>query len=573
MIFSYSPVGILVFDRESTIIDCNDELIRIIGSSREQLIGFNLQKSLVNETAQTALREALSGKTVQYDGEYRSITAGKVTYLHGWLAGITDDSGSFVNGIGILENITEHKRIEDALRESEGKYRALIENARDAIVVARDGYLVFANPIAEDMTGFRVENHLTRPFIDFVHPDDRQMIAENYLKRMAGESIPDQYTFRVVRRDGETRWVEIRVALITWEGAPATMNMIVDITDRKRLEESLIESEAMFKTLFNANPFIITISTVRDGRFVQVNESFERFFGYRAAEVIGKSSVELNLYPDPEQRQALLTQLLEKGTLRNFEADVRKKSGEICHTLVSVDTITIRDVLHIVVVLTDITELKRTQEALASSNREKDVILSELQHRVKNNLGVISSLLSLEMTNLSDDHSRAVFRDSISRIQSMSSIYEQLYQSSNLDRVDLDRYMSKLSLLIYETYAIDPGRVHLELSVEELSLDLKRAVPLGLILNELLTNAMKYAFPTGFEGTLRIELARKGEFMELIVADDGLGMQNVKKGEDYVGMGLQIVDLLAKQIHGSFEIHGGKGTTARVIFPISDARD
>jgi PAS domain S-box-containing protein len=139
----------------------------------------------------------------------------------------------------VSKNITEHKRAEEALREREEKYRLVVENANDAILVAQDGVLKFGNPKATELTGYTNDELTSRPFVEFIHPDDREMVFERYQKRLQGEEIPNVYPFRFIDKYGNTRWVEISAALTTWEGRPATLNFLKDISERKQAEKHI----------------------------------------------------------------------------------------------------------------------------------------------------------------------------------------------------------------------------------------------------------------------------------------------------------------------------------------------
>ncbi|MFC1713254.1 PAS domain S-box protein [Candidatus Poribacteria bacterium] len=151
------------------------------------------------------------------------------------------DIGSDVYLLAMVRDITERKRMEEALRESEEKYRAVVENGNETILVAQDGMVKFANPKATEITGYSQEELTSRPFMEFIHPDDREMVVERYSRRLKGEDVPETYSFRLVSKSGGIKWVELNTALIDWEGRPATLNFLSDITERKRMEEELLK--------------------------------------------------------------------------------------------------------------------------------------------------------------------------------------------------------------------------------------------------------------------------------------------------------------------------------------------
>jgi two-component sensor histidine kinase len=207
-------------------------------------------------------------------------------------------------------------------------------------------------------------------------------------------------------------------------------------------------------------------------------------------------------------------------------------------------------------------ERKRTEEALRDLVRQKEILMKELQHRVKNSLAIVSSLLGLEMDDLADAKSRAVFVNARSRIRSIGSLYERLYLASDIDNVDLGAYIRELAESLFKTFA--PGNVRLTTRLDEVRLDTKRAAPLGLILNELVTNALKYAYPGGAKGEVCVGLEKSADTVTLSVADDGVGLPDGFDPETSGGMGTSLVRMLAGEIDGTLSYEGRKGTRVSI---------
>ncbi len=215
----------------------------------------------------------------------------------------------------------------------------------------------------------------------------------------------------------------------------------------------------------------------------------------------------------------------------------------------------------------EVAEHKRTEEALQVSLREKEALLQEVHHRVKNNMQVVSSLLNLQVRHTTDEECRAILREGQSRIRSMSLVHEQLYQSQDLSNVDLAGYIRKLVTNLFILYRPDATNIRMETELEELRLDINSAIPFGLILNELLSNALRHAFPGDRPGLIRIRLRRRPTgAVELRIEDDGVGLP---EGLDYrraESLGLQIVNLLVGQLDAALEVDGTKGTAVTLIF-------
>jgi two-component sensor histidine kinase len=231
----------------------------------------------------------------------------------------------------------------------------------------------------------------------------------------------------------------------------------------------------------------------------------------------------------------------------------------------------------------DISDRVRGEEALRELVAQKERFVREIHHRVKNNLNVISSLLNLQLPNLDDEAARQVFLNSITRIRSITMIHEKLMRSSDLTMIDLNMYLGELAQAIFKAYAVDAESLALELKLAELRLEATRAMPLGLILNELLTNSLKYAFPDGMSGTIGVRLEVEGDTVLLDVSDDGVGLPDDQDPKKRRGVGMTLIELLAGQIGGSFtsspsavgpgRAHDGpaerRGLASRVRFPFS----
>lgn len=218
-------------------------------------------------------------------------------------------------------------------------------------------------------------------------------------------------------------------------------------------------------------------------------------------------------------------------------------------------------------IVRDITERKKNEAQIRASLHEKEVLLKEIQHRVKNNLEIIASLIDLQSSQVGDP----IFLDLVSeirnRVRSISLIHEQLYGSDDLGRIDFDIYVTQLSRNLFQSYGIDPAKIRLETRLDPVPLALDAAMPCGLILSELVSNSLKHAFSPGTSGVVRITLKREDGEVELMVADSGRGLGNVQPGKT---LGLQLVDTLARQLGGVPEFSSTEGLTVRICFPYRD---
>jgi PAS domain S-box-containing protein len=219
-----------------------------------------------------------------------------------------------------------------------------------------------------------------------------------------------------------------------------------------------------------------------------------------------------------------------------------------------------------VAIARDMTDRRQEEARLRASLREKEVMLKEIHHRVKNNLQVISSLLSIQSTYLADPRDASNFQESRDRIRTMALVHEKLYQSNDLASVDFGPYVERLATNLFRSYTGSGGRIGLHIDIKDVSLDADRAVPCGLIVNELVTNALKYAFPDGRSGTVTVAMQQDNDQIRLIVSDDGVGMRADFDLAETESLGIQLVNMLTNQLDGTVTMDVAQGTRFTICF-------
>jgi two-component sensor histidine kinase len=212
-------------------------------------------------------------------------------------------------------------------------------------------------------------------------------------------------------------------------------------------------------------------------------------------------------------------------------------------------------------------ERKAAEQKLKTSLREKEVLLREIHHRVKNNLQIISSLLNLQSRYIEDEPALDMFRESRNRVRSMALVHEKLYRSQDLSEVDFGAYIESLSCHLFMSYSMDSTKIDLDLDVKDVYLDINTSIPCGLIINELVSNSLKHAFPGREKGKIHVGVSLdNGGKIQLVVRDDGVGLPedlDVKQSET---LGLQLVTMLVEQLQGQMNIENKNGTTFEIIF-------
>jgi PAS domain S-box-containing protein len=470
---------------------------------------------------------------------------------------------------GFAEDITERKKAENALRESEEKFRVLAETVPPAIVLLQDDGFVYVNPAMCRITGYSEGELLAMKHWEWAPEDDRDLLRERGRARLRGEPVPSQYEQRVLTRDGELRWVIVSAGAVEFKDKPAIIASLLDITEAKRVEEKLRQSEELLVTAFRTSLDSASINRMSDGLFLAVNDGFCEITGYSSEEVIGRTSRELNLWVDNEDRARLIREMSARGFVTRMEIEFRRKDGSIFYHQMSARRIDIDGVPCMVIVGRDITDQKRADEQLRASLEEKTVLLKEVHHRVKNNLQIISSLLELQSDFIADEESRRFIRESQNRIGAMALVHEKLYQSEIVAFINLGDYIESLTQYLFSTFVKDREAIGLTVEVEDVHLAIDEAIPCGLIVNELVSNALKHAFPNGVKGEIAVRCrSGKDGWVKVTVSDTGIGLPAGFDIENTESLGLQLVTMLVKQLRGSMRLVTENGGTAVMVsFP------
>ncbi|HUK92694.1 MAG TPA: PAS domain S-box protein, partial [Methanomicrobiales archaeon] len=406
------------------------------------------------------------------------------------------------------------------------------------------------------------------PFTGFIHPEDRATVLERYSRRVAGEDIPADYDFRFVGDQGLVTWVHLSAVRITWNGRPATLNFLIDVNERRKMEQEIRESEEMFRNPVERSP--VGVFLIQDGLAKYINPKLAEMAGYSREEMLNRP-FDLSIHPDDVDRVKAEVDRLLRGetTSAHIEYRGRGKDGSVGMVEAYGSSMLVEGRPAVYGTIVDVTDRKELENRIRESLQEKEVLLKEIHHRVKNNMQVISSLLSVQAQNIRDPEVRGLFNESQNRIRSIALVHELLYRSDNLDQIEYGAYLKKMFLPLFESYSIDQRKVSMAIDAKDVMITIEKAVPCSLIVNELISNSLKHAFPGDRRGEIRIgfRLDAEGGRYLLDYRDDGVGVPPGFDVKAATTLGMRLVHGLTRQLQGTVEHLPGEGVHFSIAFP------
>jgi PAS domain S-box-containing protein len=344
------------------------------------------------------------------------------------------------------------------------------------------------------------------------------------------------------------------------------LSAIVDISSRKRLEER-------FRQVVESAPNAMVMIGM-SGKIEMVNTQAERVFGFERSEMLGQP-IEMLVpsrfrFNHPNLREAFFESPVSRPMGAGRDLYGLKKNGTEFPVEIGLNPIETDEGTMVLSAIVDISDRKHREESIHASLKEKDILLGEIHHRVKNNLQIIHSLLDLQSGSISDTVALGLMRESQNRILSMALIHQTLYQSKDFAQVDFGRFLDSLVPTLVSSYGVGSAPFSIDIDVVEVQLPINAAIPCGLIVNELISNALKHAFPDGRAGQVRIHLALESKGGVLLrVSDDGVGIRQEIDLRQTTTLGLQLVNLLVDQLAGEIEIQRANPTMFSVRFPVA----
>jgi PAS domain S-box-containing protein len=566
-LFDFASDAILIHDIDGRIFEANRSACELFGFSREQILSItlheidpeayaHLQATLIR-TLHTTVTTFVETDLKNRDGRVvpLEISSRPIPYL----------SGSAI--ISILRDVTGQRKARAALVESEKRYRTLVNQLPDYILVHRDGVIQYVNPPAALVLGYDPSGIVGMTLDRFISPHSLPVVASAMKRRKAGETV-GFYEITILTRDGGQRAVIVKGVDILYDGIPATLNVLTDITELRQAEEALYSSEERYRKIGDLIQFGVWMADA-EGDFTYLSQSFLDLLEMPFTECINGGWMKRLSAQDRDRTANDWKQCVRSSCSWDYEYRITSKSGKDTFVLSrgapiydSRGKITTWAGIHF-----DITDLRRSANKLEASLREKEIIIKEVHHRVKNNMQVISGFLLLQSQYLTDPKSIQMMEDAQQRVKTMALVHERLYQSRSLEFIDSADYIRSLvgDLLNASTLTTV---VETEVEVDHINITLDMAIPMGLIINELVTNSLKHAFAGRPQGKLTVNLHLGDEHrVHLTVSDDGVGLPADYKERSVTTLGTQLVKVLVGQLGGEMTVESSNGAKFIINFP------
>lgn len=561
--------GAIVIHSEGKILYMNNAALKLVGAvDLQEVIGKSVLDFVHTDFHQIVIQRI---RRMQQEGETAPILEEKFIRLDGGtlnveVIGIPITYQGKVASQLIVHDITARKQTEEALRQSEIAYKELADSITD-LFFAMDNNLkyIYWNKASEILTGVPAADALGKSLYDLFPDVEGTKTEEIYLDVLQTKQPRSfENEFRLAGKD---YIFDIRVY-------PARAGLAVigkDITKHKQDERALAQTNRLLQTILDSTHMMVAYLDA-DFNFVWVNRAYAEADQRDPSFFPGKNH--FDLYPDADNKeifkQAAATGQPYFAYAKPFEYPRHPERGVSYWDWSLIPIMNPEGaVTSLVLTLVDITRRIKAEEQVKASLREKEVLLKEVHHRVKNNLQVINSLLNLQSRRLDDKKIAAVFEEVKNRIYSIALIHEKLYESKNLANIDFAEYTRVLVSHLCKTFPSNLAAVKLDIKAEAVQLQVDKAIPCALIINEMVTNALKYAFTDNRKGEITVEFkTTPDDNLVLTVADNGVGLPKDYDTNPPKALGMQIINALVMQLHGVISLDTSNGTKFTVEFPV-----
>lgn len=588
-----NKAGVFTLNSRTQVIEGNDSFFRMFEDSLKK--GDRLFKD-ENHADWSFIMESLhsSEKAQSYQTQYLLNSGTQKTFVFSWYI---DEQTGYIEGSVI--DLTSIEKANQALKESEEKYRLIYEESNDAILLLDGDRIVDANKRTEEMFGLSHEEVLTKNLFHLSFDSDVHL-EKKYQREKARLSTSRSIRFNWLF-DGAENVIESEVSLVevmignrlfyqcvihdTTEqnklakeqlraelAEETNVKLAAEIDERIKAEKKLQEQFLRTRAIFESSSNTLLITSTPKGEITFFNSHCHNYFQKRFGLLVVKDR---NFFDYLDgivslRRTRMLSIVfasVRRGASRQYEVRLTRDGVDFWLELfINPIFDTEGDVVEISMVAHDITEKKRSSIGIEESLKEKDVLLKEIHHRVKNNLQVISSILNLQSSFVTDENTLGILQESRNRIRSMAIIHENLYRTEDFASIKFDNYLRNLSANLIASYSV--GRqIDFDAHLQEVDLVLDQAIPCGLLTNELITNALKYAWEgKDVDAKIRLNLKQEGDIITLTIADNGIGLPEAFETMQSDTLGLQLVTTLAEQLDADLKVTSNEGTEFQLSF-------
>ncbi|MFN1833745.1 PAS domain S-box protein [Balneola sp. MJW-20] len=562
------PLAEIEWDTDLRIIRWSEQAENLFGYSEQEAVNAHrLLEKFIHphdlEKVQQQMKKTLELGEEQISIVNRNIRKdGEIIYCEWYNSFLYDEKGEVVSIYSLTHDVTDREKAMRNSQRSMKSYEDLFNSISDAIyLLDNKGKIIEANQGLKLTYGY-----------------DRSEVIGSHMRVLSAPGKYDEKKFEEVKaraharpvkykgwgkkKNGEVFPTDVLVNIGNYFGNEAYIIIERDVSERMESDAALKHREGLFSRLFNSSP--IGIALLNEHKEVEmINHGFEKIFGYTEEELKG---LELDKVIVPEQDWDDALQLSEAIQVTEVTSRRKRKDGTVVDVIIyAIPVIVEGKTVGIYGLYVDITDRIEAEKQVRKSLREKEVLLAEIHHRVKNNLAVITGLLELQSYNTNDENAQSILRDSQMRVNSIALVHEKLYQNEDLSQVSIAQYLKDLTHVVFRSMSDHSKDVDIDLDLDDINLPITQAIPCGLLVNEILTNSFKHAFIGREEGTIEIHFKdRDQDKLELIISDDGVGLPSNGKTDMKASLGMNLIKTLSNQLKADYEILNDNG--ARFIF-------
>lgn len=568
--FSNFPLAEIEWNNYQKILRWSPKAEDLFGYSQEEVINHpNLLKTFVHpddlEGVVSKFQKSLDERKKSTSSINRNITkSGDVIYCEWYNSFLFDDNGKLVSTYSLVVDVTQRIQAMTQAKRSMASYIDLFNSFSDAIyLVDNDGLIINANEGTLSTFGYDRTDLINKHYkilsapgkfdaerldtIDRNELEKKSVRLEGWGKRINNEVFP----------------TEMLVSAGLYLDQEVLVIIERDISERKQAEEELKKRENLLSELFNKSPLGIALLNTHS-EIIEINEGFEKLFEFTKEEIVG---LEIDRVIVPEN---LLEDAKRLSSIQYVEEELsqrKKKSGEIVDVIIYTVPIIIDEVMvYQYGIYVDISDRKEAEKNLKKSLKEKEVLLAEIHHRVKNNLAVITGLLELQSYSTKSENAKSILRHSQLRIHSIALVHEKLYDNDNFSEIKVQDYLKELGETIVQTMNKDDITIELNYDLDNISLPITQAIPCGLLLNEILTNSYKHAFVGMEKGRIDVEFKQHNNDLTFRISDNGVGFDSSEPIKKRNSLGLKLIRTLSKQLGAKMNISSETGSVLEIKF-------